>query len=213
MEELKIQDGGCSPFLCCSRECASLSVALRLLFTQTDGSVFALEAASPSNWLSLSPQVAEEAVQVCVCEGLVSFSVWARSLSHTARWLRLFKVCQRLDGALVSVWANNITYNWLPSSLVVDRWICTQELQRKTHAECIYTLDYNCILCILRWPSVLAKRDWTPYILSRRSLSTMIKQSKEVITSQITSVLDRELNAKPQNFQVIVKHWKKKLKA
>lgn len=147
MEELKIQDGGCSPFLCCSRDCASLSVALRLLFTQTDGSVFALEAASPSNWLSLSPQVAEEAVQVCVCEELVSFSVWAWSLSHTARWLRLFKVWQRLGGALVSVWVNNITYSWLPSSLVVDRWICTQELQRKMHAESIYTLDYNCILC------------------------------------------------------------------
>lgn len=110
MDELKTQDGGCSPLLCCSRECASLSVALRLLFTQTDGSVFALGAASPSNWLSLSPQVAEEAVQVCVCEELVPFSVWALRLSHTARCLRLFKVCQGLGGALVSVWANNILY-------------------------------------------------------------------------------------------------------
>ncbi len=78
MDKLKIQDGGYSPLLCCSRECASLSVALRLFFTQTDGSVFALGAASPSNWLSRAPQVAEEAVQVCVCEGLVSFSIWAR---------------------------------------------------------------------------------------------------------------------------------------
>ncbi len=78
MDKLKIQDGGYSPRFCCSRECASLSVALRLLFTQTDGSVFALGAASPSNWLSRAPQVAEEAVQVCVCEGLVSFSIWAR---------------------------------------------------------------------------------------------------------------------------------------
>lgn len=61
--------------------------ALRLLFTQTDGSVFALGAVSPSNWLSLVPQVAEEAVQICVCEGLVSFSVWAHVyLTQLAAW-------------------------------------------------------------------------------------------------------------------------------
>lgn len=77
MEEPKIQDGGC-----CCRECARLSAALRLLFTHTQ-MVQCLHLgprllATVSLSLSLSPEVAEEAVQ-----GLVSFSVWTRRLSHT----------------------------------------------------------------------------------------------------------------------------------
>ncbi|KAL1260602.1 hypothetical protein QQF64_008429 [Cirrhinus molitorella] len=82
MDELKIQDGGCSPFLCCSRECASLSVALRLLFTQTDGSVFALGAASPSNWLSLS--LLKLRRRQCKC---VSVKGWCHSVSGPCVYL------------------------------------------------------------------------------------------------------------------------------
>lgn len=179
MEELKIQDGGCSPFLCCSRECASLSAALRLLFTQTDGSVFALEAASPSNWLSLSPQVAEEAVQVCVCEGLVSFSVWARSLSHTARWLRLFKVCQRLGGVFWWVCGRIIspTVDYPALWWLIDEYV--HRSYKEKHMQRAY-IHWIITVSSVPNPQMTFRSCKTPYILSRRSLSTMIQKARKL---------------------------------
>lgn len=115
--------------------------------------------------LFLSSSCGGGSASVCLWRAGVIQCLDPEFISHT-RWLGLFKVCQSLAGALVSVWANNnITYSWLPSSPVVDRWICWQELQRKTHTEGIYTLDYNCILLflVLIWPSALAKRDVKQY--------------------------------------------------
>lgn len=74
---------------------------------------------------------------VCLWRAGVIQCLGPEFISHT-RWLRLFKVCQSLGGPLASVWANSITYSELPSSPVVDRWICRQELQRKIHTGCIY---------------------------------------------------------------------------
>lgn len=83
----------------------------------------------------------------CKC---MSVKGWCHSVSGPGVYLTQhadWGCLRSVRGWVVSVWANNITYSWLPSSLVVDRWICTQELQRKTHTAYKYALDYNRFLC------------------------------------------------------------------
>lgn len=146
----------------------------------------------------------------CKC---VSVKGWCHSVSGPGVYLTLLADwgCLRSDRGWVVLW-------WVCGRIIsptVDYpalwWLIDEYVHRSYRGKRMQRAYIHWIITVSSVPSpqMTFRSCKTPYILSRRSLSTMIQQSKEVITSQITSVLVRELDAKPQHLKVIVKHWKK----